>query len=71
MLTAEEYQRLCQEYSDKRINDLIERMNDYCVAHGKNYADYNRALRNWIRRDHDEEEKKYDGLIAEYGQDIQ
>ena len=51
LLTNTEYQRLNDEFTEEVTNRYMEKVNDYCVQHGKHYADYNRTIRNWIRSD--------------------
>lgn len=51
LLTDIEYTRLCEEFGAEVIKRYIQNMNDHCVTHNKHYADYNRAIRTWIRRD--------------------
>jgi predicted phage replisome organizer len=51
LLTDDEYQKLCERYTKSLVEHYIEKINDYCVSHGKNYDDYNRTIHNWIKRD--------------------
>lgn len=50
-LTQEDYDSFCTKHSKGFIDDLIERMNDYCGANGKVYKCYASALRGWIRKE--------------------
>lgn len=51
-LTDEEYQRLCEDYSEKTISEYIRKIDEYLQMTGKKaYKDYNLAIRNWLNRD--------------------
>lgn len=51
-LTDEEYQRLCEDYSEKTISEYIRKIDEYLQMTGKKaYKDYNLTIRNWLNRD--------------------
>lgn len=52
LLKPSEYQNLKLQISN--LDALIEKMNDYCLAHGKKYKDYAAALRTWAKKDHNQ-----------------
>lgn len=50
--TDEEYQRLCEDYSEKTISEYIRKIDEYLQMTGKKpYKDCNLAIRNWLNRD--------------------
>lgn len=52
-LTEKEYQRLCTDFTTSVIDNKIRDMNEWIgmtVGH-KGFADYNLALRKWLRKD--------------------
>lgn len=51
LLTNVGYEKLCNEFGESTIEAYIENVNDYCVAHGRSYKDYSRAIRNFIKKD--------------------
>ena len=48
------YQSLLEDYGKATTDGYIQRVADYCAAHGKKYKDYSAAARNWMRRDEQE-----------------
>ena len=48
------YQSLLSDYGKSTTDGYIQRVADYCAAHGKKYKDYSAAARNWMRRDEQE-----------------
>jgi len=51
LLSDSEYGSLCTRYTQEVADQYIEKINDYCVGHGKHYADYNQTVHTWIKRD--------------------
>jgi len=51
LLLDSEYGSLCSRYTQEVADQYIEKINDYCVSHGKHYANYNQTVHNWIKRD--------------------
>lgn len=49
-LPNEQYETLCTENPKSIIDDIINQMNDYCLAHGKSYKDYAAAIRQWLKK---------------------
>ena len=49
-MRQEERDSLVKDYGEKIVNDEIEKMNTYCMAHGKTYANYYFAVRNWLTK---------------------
>ena len=49
-MTQAEYDGLVKDYGDTTVNDEIEKMDVYCMANGKKYANYSFAVRNWLNR---------------------
>jgi hypothetical protein len=55
-LTKEEYDKLCEKETKPKIDEVIERINDYCQSKkpsGYSANGYAATIRNWIRRDKD------------------
>lgn len=50
-LTDKQYKKLLEDFGEKKINDYITRCDEYCQQYGKNYKDYNLTIRNWIKKD--------------------
>lgn len=73
-LTDEEYQRLCEDYSENLISEYIRKIDEYLQMTGrKPYKDYNLAIRNWLNRDNikkgnekNEYEDDYSDLINNF-----
>ena len=50
-LSKKEHEDLCKVHGQEVIAQVIEEMNDYCLAsRPKGYADYAAALRQWLRK---------------------
>lgn len=61
-LTKEEHKALNEKYGESVITEIIEEMNDWCLANGKSYKDYAAAIRQWMRnpsRKKDQKERKF------------
>lgn len=52
-LTIEEHKALCETYGESLVATIIEEMNDWCLANGRNYKDYAAAIRQWFRKRED------------------
>ncbi len=51
-LTQEQYDRLVDDYSEKKITEYITKMDEWIQLKGKNpYKDFNLAIRKWLNRD--------------------
>ncbi|MDE7105317.1 MAG: hypothetical protein K2O36_05495, partial [Ruminococcus sp.] len=51
-LTDEEYQRLCEDYSENLISEYIRKIDEYLQMTGKKpYKDYNLTIRKWLNND--------------------
>lgn len=51
-LTQEQFDKLCDDYSEATIHEYIQRMDEWLQLNGKKpYKDFNLALRNWLNRD--------------------
>lgn len=53
LLTQEEYDSLCKDFTQQKIDAVIVEINDYCEAHGKSYKGYAAAIRKWLRKEKD------------------
>lgn len=49
-LTQEEYDKLYSKYGT-RLNDMIFKMDNYCIANGKSYKNYPMAIHNWFSKE--------------------
>lgn len=62
-LTETQYSKLCQDYSLDIIRKKIDTMNEHLGMHGKKgYADYNLAIRNWLRREGVQKQFSFKGI---------
>lgn len=52
-LSKDQYSKLCQTHTKEKTDLFIEKINDYCEAHGESYQGYAAAIRNWIRKEKD------------------
>ena len=51
-LTQEQFDKLCEEFSENTIRDYIQKMDEWLQLNGKKpYKDFNLAIRNWLNRD--------------------
>ncbi|MCH5348674.1 MAG: hypothetical protein J1E40_05075 [Oscillospiraceae bacterium] len=50
-LTEEQHKKLVDELGEAKTADYIRKVDEYCQQHGKSYKDYNLTIRNWARRD--------------------
>ena len=50
-MKEEEYNKLCKKYDKSFVDDLIEKMDNWCISKGKVYKDYYRAFLNWAKND--------------------
>ena len=57
-LTDKEYQTHIEKRGKDTVDTMIDDMNDWCVSHGKSFADYNRALHTWFKKDENEAKQK-------------
>lgn len=48
MLTSQEYDELVQEYGDLRAKKMIEVLDNYIQANGKNYDSHYAAIKSWV-----------------------
>lgn len=60
-LTLEQYDKLIYDYGSK-VNDTINKMNDYLIMHGKSYKNYSVALRTWLKKDENNKPKYNNNL---------
>ena len=58
MLTDKEYQTHIDKRGKPAVDKKIETMDDWCVSHGKSFADYNRALHTWFKKDEEKAKQK-------------
>jgi len=49
-MTQFEYDNLIRDFGDDIVKAEIEKMDIWCMAHGKTYANYSFAVRNWLLR---------------------
>ena len=63
LLTDREYQTHIDKRGKPAVDNKIETMNDWCVSHGKSFADYNRALHTWFKKDENEAKQKLEADI--------
>ena len=49
-ITEKEYEKLVEQFGKTRVDEEIDNMNNYCMAHGKQYKSYYHALINWCKK---------------------
>lgn len=60
-LTSESYSTLCEDHTKSKVDEFIEKMNDYCLSTGRTYKDHAATLRIWIKNPKNQNyEKKND-----------
>jgi hypothetical protein len=68
-LTAEEFNRLCNDYGETDTLKAIKILDEYCQESGKTYKDYNLVLRRWpiteVQRNVNKQDTK-DDVIAQW-----
>lgn len=50
-LTDKEYEKLIKDFNENTIQSFITKIDEYVELHGKNYKNYNLAIRQWIKRE--------------------
>ena len=45
------FEEQCRKDGSKYVRELLQKINDWCLAKGKNYKDYEAAYRNWAQKD--------------------
>lgn len=50
-LTDKEYEKLVKDFNENAIQSFITKIDEYVELHGKNYKNYNLAIRQWIKRE--------------------
>ena len=50
-LKPSEFKALCEQHTEAKVRDFIDRVNDYCSATGKTYKGWAAAIRTFIRND--------------------
>lgn len=55
LLTDEEYRKLSQECD---VDEMIERLSGYMESYGKSYKSHYATIRNWLRRDREQQKKQ-------------
>jgi len=45
------YDKLCEQYGQRVVDDYLERIRDYMASTGKSYKDLVATARNWLKRD--------------------
>ena len=65
--TVEVKEQLREKFPEAELERELERMIDYCKAHGKRYKDYIAFARNWLRRQRSAsgEERRPDSRIVD------
>lgn len=52
------YQNLVDDYGETTVRDYAERVDLYCRSKGKRYKDYSATIRQWLRKDGVEKQRK-------------
>ncbi len=47
LLTDKQYQKLIEDFGEKRTLNGIKKVDEYCEQYGKRYSNYNLTLRKW------------------------
>ena len=50
-MTREEHDKLCDKYTDKRVREYVERLNNYIGSSGKRYKSHYHTILQWIAKD--------------------
>ena len=54
-LSYNQYSTLVKDCGQKKIDEYIKKVDEYCQQHGRKYNDYDLTIRSWISQDKDKQ----------------
>lgn len=69
-LTDEQYSKLIADYGGAKTSEYIRKADEYCQQNGKHYKDYNLTIRNWIRKDSENNDRGHRETSKEHSPEL-